>query len=53
MTFTQKGMLTTENLAPLPPDRDYQLWLMDPECTRAGFGRRFPRERAWERPNRV
>jgi anti-sigma-K factor RskA len=26
----QKGMLVTDNLAPLPPDRDYQLWLFDP-----------------------
>ena len=28
----QKGTLTAENLAPLPPDRDYQLWLMDPSA---------------------
>lgn len=27
----QKGLLILENLAPLPPDRDYQLWLYDPK----------------------
>ncbi|HKQ39012.1 MAG TPA: anti-sigma factor [Verrucomicrobiae bacterium] len=26
----QRGMLVTENLSPLPPDREYQLWLLDP-----------------------
>lgn len=25
----QSGILVTENLTPLPPDRDYQLWLFD------------------------
>jgi len=25
----QKGLLVIENLPPLPPDRDYQLWLFD------------------------
>ena len=24
-------MLTVENLPPLPPERDYQLWLFDPK----------------------
>jgi hypothetical protein len=27
----QKGLLLIENLPPLPPDRDYQLWLFDPK----------------------
>jgi anti-sigma-K factor RskA len=27
---TGRGQLVVENLAPLPPDRDYQLWLFDP-----------------------
>lgn len=26
----QRGLLVTENLTPLPPDRDYQLWLLEP-----------------------
>ena len=30
-TKEQKGMLTVENLPPLPPERDYQLWLFDPK----------------------
>jgi anti-sigma-K factor RskA len=29
-TIEQKGVLVIDNLAPLPPDRDYQLWLLDP-----------------------
>ncbi len=26
----QNGVLVVDNLAPLPPDRDYQLWVVDP-----------------------
>ena len=27
----QKGLLRVENLPPLPPEKDYQLWLFDPK----------------------
>ena len=31
--YEQKGILETANLPVLPPDRDYQLWLIDPNIS--------------------
>ena len=34
----QKGLLMVDNLPPLPPDRDYQLWLYDPKLLSPASG---------------
>ena len=31
--YDQKGILEAANLPVLPPDRDYQLWLIDPNIS--------------------